>query len=267
MERLGWIPKRPQMVAAQAVRANAVTSAWREKRPIEPIKIGYTVAEGLSAGDPGKKGAWTLALLREHGGIAGDAEDEQILEAQRLLARTEGIWAGPTGVATLAVLCQLLDQKAIDPDATICVILSETGLKTEAPHRAVRVAFDEASPRRLVNERLGTAKTAATPRALGGAAAPRRSRPYAHRAHADPFAPRRAPTCPTVPAPAGDRARTALLAHFEGDSTTGRNRVPPGYPGGRGRGSISRVWRHRAARRGRPSGTAADGSPVVPSLP
>jgi hypothetical protein len=54
-------------------------------------------------------------------------------------------------VAALAVLRRLLAEKAIDPDATICVILSETGLKTEAsaPGRQA-TAFDEASLRRLV---------------------------------------------------------------------------------------------------------------------
>jgi threonine synthase len=158
MERLGLIPRRPRMVAAQAARANAVVRAWRSHGPIEPIKIGYTVAEGLAAGDPGKKGAWALAILRDNDGLAGDARDEEILEAQRLLARTEGIWAGPTGVATLAVLCRLLADKAIDPGATICVILSETGLKTEAPPPSRQgIAFDEASLRRLVDERLATA--------------------------------------------------------------------------------------------------------------
>ncbi len=156
MERLGWIPRRPLMVAAQAARANAVTRAWREKRPLEPIKIGYTVAEGLAAGNPGKKGEWTLRLLREAGGVAGQAEDEEILNAQKMLAQTEGIWAGPTGVATLAVLGRLLVHKEVDPDATICVILSETGLKTEAePPSRQGIAFDEASLRRLVEERLG----------------------------------------------------------------------------------------------------------------
>jgi threonine synthase len=155
MERVGWIARRPRMVAAQAARANAVTRAWREQRAIQPIKIGYTVAEGLAAGDPGKKGAWVLALLKESGGVAGDAEDDEILEAQKLLARTEGIWAGPTGVATLAVLSRLLADKAVDPDAAICVILSETGLKTEAPPPTRQgLAFDEASLRRLVRERL-----------------------------------------------------------------------------------------------------------------
>ncbi|HET7295750.1 MAG TPA: pyridoxal-phosphate dependent enzyme [Gemmatimonadales bacterium] len=156
MEHVGWIARPPLMVAAQAARANAVTRAWREKRPLAPIKIGYTVAEGLAAGDPGKKGEWTLRILRESGGVAGDAEDQEILETQKLLAQTEGIWAGPTGVATLAVLRRLLAQKAVDPDATICVILSETGLKTEAPPPSRQgVAFDETSLRRLVRERLG----------------------------------------------------------------------------------------------------------------
>ena len=56
------------------------------------------MAEGLAAGNPGKKGDWVLRILRETGGLAGDAEDDAILAAQNLLARAEGIWAGPTGV-------------------------------------------------------------------------------------------------------------------------------------------------------------------------
>ena len=159
LAHLGWIPRVPLMVAAQAARANAVVRAWRAKRAIEPIKIGYTVAEGLAAGDPGRKGAWSLRILNETGGVAGDAEDEEILEAQKLLARTEGVWAGPTGVATLAVLRRLLRDKALDPDATICIVLSETGLKTEAPPPSREaVAFDEDSLRRLVRERLGNGR-------------------------------------------------------------------------------------------------------------
>jgi threonine synthase len=151
LERLGWIPRRPLMVAAQAARANAIADAWRAKRPLEPLKIGYTVAEGLAAGNPGRKGDWVLRILNETAGVAGEATDEEILEMQALLARTEGVWAGPTGVASLAVLRRLLAERALDAEATICVIVSETGLKTEAPAPARRAtAFDEASLRRLV---------------------------------------------------------------------------------------------------------------------
>ena len=139
MERLGLIARRPIMAVAQAARANAVVRAWRDK----------------AAGDPGRKGDWVLRILRETGGVAGQAEDEEILAGQSLLARTEGIWAGPTGVAALAVLKNLLHEKKVDPAATICVILSETGLKTEAaPPSRPAIAFDEASLRSLVREKV-----------------------------------------------------------------------------------------------------------------
>jgi threonine synthase len=152
----GWIPRVPRMVAAQATRANAVVRAFRTGAAITPLTIGYTVAEGLAAGKPGRKGEWVLRLLRERDGVAGDAEDDAILAAQRTLARVEGVWAGPTGVATLAVLMRLLAERALDPGQDFCVILSETGLKTEAePPSRTGVAFDEASLRQLVAERLG----------------------------------------------------------------------------------------------------------------
>ena len=157
MQAAGWIARVPRMVAAQAARANAVVRAFHAGTAITPLTIGYTVAEGLAAGNPGRKGEWTLRLLRENGGTAGDAEDEEILAAQRLLARVEGVWAGPTGAATLAVLTRLLREQALDPAQDICVIISETGLKTEAePPSRAGTAFDEASLRWLVAERLAS---------------------------------------------------------------------------------------------------------------
>ena len=154
----GWIPRLPRIVAAQATRANAIARAFRSGHALEPLKIGYTVAEGLAAGNPARKGDWVLRLLREGRGAAGDAEDEQILEAQRLLARTEGIWAGPTGVATLAVLSRMLAAKELDPAQSYCAIVSETGLKTEAaPPSRTATAFDYESLERLVEERLARA--------------------------------------------------------------------------------------------------------------
>jgi len=155
LREAGWIARAPLMVAAQATRANAVARAFRDGTAITPLKIGYTVAEGLAAGNPGKKGDWVLRLLREGKGLAGDAEDDEILATQRKLARVEGIWAGPTGVATLAVLARLVAQKLLDPAQTVCAIISETGLKTEAePPSRTGTAFDHDSLRRLVTERL-----------------------------------------------------------------------------------------------------------------
>jgi threonine synthase len=158
LHEAGFIPRVPTMIAAQATRANAIARAFRAGAPIHPLKIGYTVAEGLAAGNPGRKGDWVLRLLREGRGAAGDAEDEEILAAQRTLARTEGVWAGPTGVATLAVLTKLLAAREVDPAQSFCVIISETGLKTEAaPPSREATAFDLDSLRRLVEDRLARA--------------------------------------------------------------------------------------------------------------
>ena len=155
MREAGWIARVPTMIAAQATRANAVVRAVRTGGALEPLTIGYTVAEGLAAGNPGRKGDWVLRLVREGQGAAGDAEDEEILAAQRTLARSEGVWAGPTGVATLAVLTKMLAAREVDPAQSFCVILSETGLKTEAtPPSREATAFDFASLQRLVEERL-----------------------------------------------------------------------------------------------------------------
>ena len=155
LREAGLIARAPMMVAAQAARANPIVRAFRDGTAVTPLKIGYTVAEGLAAGNPGKKGDWVLRLLREGKGLAGDAEDADILESQRRLARTEGVWAGPTGVATLAVLMRLLAARQLYPAQTICAIISETGLKTEAePPSRAGTAFDYDSLRRLVTERL-----------------------------------------------------------------------------------------------------------------
>jgi threonine synthase len=97
-----------------------------------PVPLSYTVAEGLAVGDPGPKGRWVLRILSESGGLAGEAEDEAILDTQRLLAQTEGLYAGPTGVGALAVARRLLADGRLDPAQTICCVLSETGLKTDA---------------------------------------------------------------------------------------------------------------------------------------
>jgi threonine synthase len=85
-------------------------------------------------------------------------EDEPILETQRLLARTEGLYAGPTGVGTLAALRRLLAEGALDPAQTICCVISETGLKTEAPvAERTGEAFTYERLVSLVRERLGPA--------------------------------------------------------------------------------------------------------------
>ena len=131
--RLGWGNQVPRMICAQSARANPIVIAAREGGPLVPQRIGYTVAEGAAVGNPMAKGEWVLDLLREYDGGVADAADDEVLAAQQLLARTEGIWAGPSGCVGLAALAQLVREKQIPGDALVVCLITETGLKGEYP--------------------------------------------------------------------------------------------------------------------------------------
>ena len=51
------------------------------------------------------------------------------MEAQKVLAQTEGIFACPEGAATLAGLIKLVEQSWIDIDERIVLFNTGTGLK------------------------------------------------------------------------------------------------------------------------------------------
>ena len=92
-----------------------------------------TIAEGVAIGDPGLKGEWILDILRENGGMGVTPADDEIATAQRLLAQTEGVWAGPTGSIAIAGVAKLAREGKLDRNARIVCIVSETGLKGQYP--------------------------------------------------------------------------------------------------------------------------------------
>ena len=67
----------------------------------------------------------TFAGLREH------FTDGEIIDAIKLLAKTEGIWTEPAGGATLAATIKLLDEGRIPRDEEIVVSITGNGLKTQ----------------------------------------------------------------------------------------------------------------------------------------
>ena len=108
--------------------------------------------------------------VRESGGWGDIATDPEIIEAIKLLACTEGIFAEPAGGTTLAVTMKLVAQKRIKPDESVVVSITGNGYKTlEAVAQCDRAAVHHRSaPARNLTrcyERLG-----GTRRALAGAA-------------------------------------------------------------------------------------------------
>lgn len=131
LEALGWLDSdhRPRMVSVQAEGCAPVVRAFQSGASFCDFWLGaHTLASGLRVP---KSFADQLILrdIYESHGTAIAVSDEAILEAQKRLASREGIFAAPEGAATLAALEQLIDQKWVQPDETIVLFNTGSGLK------------------------------------------------------------------------------------------------------------------------------------------
>jgi len=61
--------------------------------------------------------------------VAEAVPDDLILEAQKLLASMEGVFAEPSGAAGLAGAMKLLEDGIIDPSDEVVVLVTGSGLK------------------------------------------------------------------------------------------------------------------------------------------
>jgi threonine synthase len=61
----------------------------------------------------------------------GLADRREIVDAIKLLAKTEGIWTEPAGGTTLAATIKLIEQGRIPRDESIVVSITGNGLKTQ----------------------------------------------------------------------------------------------------------------------------------------
>jgi threonine synthase len=97
-----------------------------------PIEYPDTIAKSLAVGDPGS-GFEAVTTIRQSGGTAETATDAEIVDAIKLLAKTEGIFTEPAGGVTVAVLKKLAESGDISPDEKVVCYITGNGLKaTEA---------------------------------------------------------------------------------------------------------------------------------------
>jgi len=135
LEELGWLEnaRRPRMVAVQADGCAPVVKAFEAKAEFCDFWTNAsTVASGLRVP---KSFADRLILedIYESNGTAIAVSDESILEAQKQLARMEGIFPAPEGAATLAALKELIKLKWVRPEERIVLFNTGSGLKYLSP--------------------------------------------------------------------------------------------------------------------------------------
>ncbi|MGA8060461.1 MAG: threonine synthase, partial [Candidatus Binataceae bacterium] len=114
---------------AQAAGAAPVIHALHKNSDlITPVKPD-TIAKSIAIGNPAD-GFYVLRSVRESGGWGEMASDPEIIDAIKLLARTEGIFAEPAGGTTLAVALKLIAAGRIKPDESVVVSITGNGYKT-----------------------------------------------------------------------------------------------------------------------------------------
>lgn len=128
-ESLGLVNSIPRMIGVQAEGASPIALAMKKGlTTITPVNDPETVATAIRIGKPVN---WKRAMkaMRESEGAAEIVSDKEILDAQRALARYEGIFAEPAGAASIAGVKKLVEYGEIDKDElTVCVVTGH-GLK------------------------------------------------------------------------------------------------------------------------------------------
>lgn len=131
--KLGWIDPRkprPRLVAVQSEGCAPIVHAlnagldccepWPHPTGVAPgILVGELIGDRL-----------TLKALRATGGTAWAVSDADTLEAMRLLARTEGLFVGPEGAATIAAAGEMRESGALRSDALVVLSITSIGLRT-----------------------------------------------------------------------------------------------------------------------------------------
>ena len=130
MEQLGWIgPERPRMVAVQSDGCAPMVRAFHDGEDFaEPWQAAQTMAAGLRV--PAAVGDFLiLRALRQSQGTALAVADQEMIQAARLIGRTEGIFACPEGAATLVAFRRLREKGWIGDGETVVLFNTGTGLK------------------------------------------------------------------------------------------------------------------------------------------
>jgi threonine synthase len=143
LREMGWLSGAlPRIVAVQAegcapvVKAfhagAATTTAWENPT---------THAAGLRVPSP-FAGRQMLDILRTTKGDAVAVSERQIVEAQRLLARLEGIWTAPEAAALVAALGMLTDAGWVTAAERVVLVLTGAGIKYAPPETPTAVDLE-----------------------------------------------------------------------------------------------------------------------------
>lgn len=151
----GLTERIPKMTGIQAEGAKPIVDAFKKNlERFVPVRNPETIATAIRIGNP-VNGPKALRAIRESGGTAEAVSDREIMEAQKMVARLEGVGIEPASAASIAGLRKLLQAGEINRDETIvCVatghVLKDPEEAISISEKPVEVPASEEAIRRLI---------------------------------------------------------------------------------------------------------------------
>ena len=172
LKKMGFIDKKPAIVAVQAAGCAPMVNSWKKGLEIaEPVEEPRTHIETLATGDPGRLYTLLLKEVEETGGAFESVTDEEAFRAMHVIAKMEGISAEPASAVAFAGLFKLVRAGVIKPDDTVVinctghtmppekfvlgdnwtrnVVLPEKKAEKETPKEGVLAALSHVVPERF----------------------------------------------------------------------------------------------------------------------
>ena len=128
----------PRMLGFQATGAAPIVLG-------APVEAPETVATAIRIGNPA---SWQQALAArdESGGLIEAVSDDEILEAQRLIVRLEGVFCEPASAAGVAGVRRLVAERRIGARDVVVCVLTGHGLKDPDAVQAEEGSLTAISP-------------------------------------------------------------------------------------------------------------------------
>ena len=127
----GFIKRLPRLISVQASGCCPINTAAAAHTLDWTPQEENTLADSIAVGVP-RNPVKALRAIEESSGVTVNVSDDEILEAMRLLGRTQGVFAEPAGATGTAGLKKAVAEGLIEKDATVVSLVTGNGLKDVA---------------------------------------------------------------------------------------------------------------------------------------
>ena len=130
LEGCGWIQQADTKICGTQPDGCApiAHAAMKGTEDIKPVEKPNTIADSLAIGDPAS-GLESLRVIKKTGGWGDAPSDHEIVDAQLLLAKTEGMFSEPAGGCVIASLKRKIAAGQVGRDEIVVAYITGSGLK------------------------------------------------------------------------------------------------------------------------------------------